>query len=97
MQEEGLAVFGLTAVPDGVLFKDNIIRFWAPKGPRGLPYHALTAGDIVLISKTSPGIFCCSTCLPSHRFRHEFRPALFPVASHVLLCCDNFVLQYLCA
>ena len=44
----------MTAVPDATLFKDNIVRFWGPPR-RGLPYHALTPGDIVLISKSTPG------------------------------------------
>ena len=53
-QEEGLALFGLSASPDGLLYKDSIIRFWGPR-PHGLPYHTLSQGDIVLISQTKPG------------------------------------------
>ena len=53
-QEEGLALFGLSASPDGLLYKDSIIRFWGPR-PHGLPYHTLSPGDIVLISQTKPG------------------------------------------
>lgn len=56
-QEEGLALFGLSASPDSALYQDSIIRFWGPR-PHGLPYHTLSQGDIVLISKTAPG-----TCL----------------------------------
>lgn len=57
-QEEGLALFGLSASPDGLLYKDSIIRFWGPR-PHGLPYHALSQGDIVLISQTKPGEHVC--------------------------------------
>ena len=53
-QEEGLALFGLSASPDGLLYKDSIVRFWGPR-PHGLPYHTLSHGDIVLISQTKPG------------------------------------------
>ncbi|DBA71486.1 TPA: hypothetical protein ACH3X2_14306 [Trebouxia sp. C0005] len=54
LKEEGLALFGLSASPDGSLYKDSIIRFWGPR-PHGLPYHSLSQGDIVLISQTKPG------------------------------------------
>ena len=57
-QEEGLALTDLSAAPDGVLYKDSIIRFWAPR-PHSLPYHTLAQGDIVLISKTAPGETQC--------------------------------------
>ncbi len=53
-QEDGLALFGLSASPDGLLYKDSIIRFWGPR-PHGLPYHTLSHSDIVLISQTKPG------------------------------------------
>jgi hypothetical protein len=35
-----LAVFGLTAAPDGVLFRDSVIKMYVPAQP--LPYHALS-------------------------------------------------------
>ena len=54
-QEEGLALWDLSASPDGALYKDSITRFWGPK-PHGLPYHTFSHGDIVLISKHAPGI-----------------------------------------
>jgi hypothetical protein len=65
-QEEGLALFGLSASPDGLLYKDSIVRFWGPR-PHGLPYHTLSHGDIVLISQTKPGEpvrLSCLTMLP---------------------------------
>ena len=68
-QEEGLALFGLSASPDGVLYKDSIIRFWGPR-PHGLPYQTLSQGDIVLISQTKPGepiMLSCLTVLPGSK------------------------------
>lgn len=54
MQDEGMALLNLSASPDGALYKDSITRFWGPK-PQGLPYHVLSHGDIVLISRHAPG------------------------------------------
>ena len=49
-----MALWNLSASPDGALYKDSITRFWGPK-PQGLPYHTFSHGDIVLISKHAPG------------------------------------------
>ena len=49
-----MALLNLSASPDGFLYKDSITRFWGPK-PQGLPYHILSHGDIVLISRHAPG------------------------------------------
>ncbi|KAL3140824.1 hypothetical protein ABBQ32_14194 [Trebouxia sp. C0010 RCD-2024] len=54
LQDEGMALLNLSASPDGALYKDSITRFWGPK-PQGLPYHVLSHGDIVLISRHAPG------------------------------------------
>lgn len=59
MQAEGMALWDLSASPDGALFKDSITRFWGPK-PQGLPYHTFSHGDIVLISKHAPGTLAAS-------------------------------------
>lgn len=49
-----MALWSLSASPDGALYKDSITRFWGSK-PQGLPYHTFSPGDIVLISKHAPG------------------------------------------
>lgn len=55
MQDEGVALFGLRGAPDGALFKDNIVHFSLPGREEALPFHCLSQGDIVLISRGSPG------------------------------------------
>ncbi|KAK9812656.1 hypothetical protein WJX72_001408 [[Myrmecia] bisecta] len=54
LEEEGLALFGMRAEPDGTLFRDSVFRFYGADGNKQLPYHTFTQGDIVLISKGSP-------------------------------------------
>lgn len=50
-----MALFGLRGAPDGALFKDNIVRFSLPGREEPLPFHCFSQGDIVLISRGSPG------------------------------------------
>ena len=50
-----MALFDLRGAPDGALFKDSIVRFSLPGREEPLPFHRFSAGDIVLISRGSPG------------------------------------------
>lgn len=55
MQEEGLALFDLKAEPAGALFSDRIFRFAMPRRGDPMPEHALSPGDIILLSLSRPG------------------------------------------
>ena len=77
IQDEGMALLNLSASPDGALYKDSITRFWGPK-PQGLPYHILSHGDIVLISRHAPGWHLCGY--------KESRPFLCKFCHVMCLC-----------
>lgn len=55
LQEEGLALFDLKAEPAGALFSDRIFRFAMPRRGEPMPEHALSPGDIILLSLSRPG------------------------------------------
>ncbi|KAI8470873.1 MAG: putative DNA helicase [Monoraphidium minutum] len=50
---EGVALFSMSAAADGQVYRDSVLKFFRPGDP--LPFHALSQGDIVLISKGEPG------------------------------------------
>ncbi|KAK9866541.1 hypothetical protein WJX84_006717 [Apatococcus fuscideae] len=55
LQDEGLALFDLKAEPAGALFSDRIFRFAMQRRGEPMPEHALSQGDIVLLSQARPG------------------------------------------
>ncbi|GAQ80606.1 RNA helicase nonsense mRNA reducing factor [Klebsormidium nitens] len=58
LAEQGYALFGLVAKPDGYLFRERIFRFANPVGDGLLPsQHQFTQGDIARISVGGPSIF----------------------------------------
>lgn len=54
MQEQGLALLGLTARPDGALYSDRVIRLSAAGRAQRLPAHLFSRGDTVLLSTGDP-------------------------------------------
>ncbi|GBF93852.1 hypothetical protein Rsub_06851 [Raphidocelis subcapitata] len=50
---EGVALFAMSAAPDGAIYRDSVLKFFRPNAP--LPFHALSQGDIVLVSRGDPG------------------------------------------
>ncbi|KAK9863459.1 hypothetical protein WJX84_011464 [Apatococcus fuscideae] len=55
LQEEGLALFDLKAEPAGALFSDRIFRFAMARRGEPMPEHAMSQGDIILLSQARPG------------------------------------------